>query len=53
MIESVRVGGVVLFQVKEALEKSTIGKGDFKCKDMRRDILAHFRNYLKDYIVGE
>lgn len=39
-------------QIYEELGKSIISKGNFKCKDLRREILARSRNYMKDYIAG-
>lgn len=38
VIESIRICGVVLFQIKEVVEKSIIGKGNFKYKDLRKDL---------------
>lgn len=49
-MESIKVGDMVLFQIKEVLEKRIIGKGTSTAK-IRRDIWAHSRNYPKDYMV--
>lgn len=48
-MESIKVGDMVLFQIKEVLEKRIIGKRTSTAK-IRRDIWAHSRNYPKDYI---
>lgn len=52
VMESIRVGHMLLFQIKEDPREGYYRLKNFSCKDRGRDILAHSRNYLKYYIGG-
>lgn len=52
LMESIWVGHMLLFQIKEDPREGYYRLKDFSCKDRGRDILAHSRNYLKYYIGG-
>lgn len=52
-----QIGGVLSWEMVlgprcEELGVSTISKGNFKCKVLRREAFAHSRSYQKDYVVG-